>query len=106
VTTAFKPLTKPAVADILGVSVRTIENWIDERILVAPAKVGGRVFWHPDDFYAWLEQQLRAPKDASAETGAGTTPAKSRADKSPLPVKSEKDRLRTRDEDKLSALLS
>ncbi len=26
---AFRPLSKEDIADVLGVSIRTIENWID-----------------------------------------------------------------------------
>jgi excisionase family DNA binding protein len=35
-TTAFKPLTKDDLADVLGVSLRTIENWVNDRTLPAP----------------------------------------------------------------------
>lgn len=105
-TTPFKPLTQPDAAEILGISIRTVQNWIDEGILKAPRKIGGRVYWHPAVFYGWLEQQLCCPDESPAARQGGPTPAKSRAEKSPLPVKSEKERLRARDEDKLAALLS
>ena len=55
----FKPLTKDDVASILGVSSRTIETWVVQRTIPAPCPIGGRVFWHPDVFYAWLDQRLR-----------------------------------------------
>lgn len=66
----FKPLSKTDVADILGVTVRTIENYVVANILPAPAAIGNRRYWHPDIFYAWLEQALRnggaeAPDTAS-----------------------------------------
>jgi predicted DNA-binding transcriptional regulator AlpA len=55
---SFKPLSKNDVADVLGVSVRTLENWVNEGSLPAPAKLGNRCYWHPKTFYAWLERRL------------------------------------------------
>ena len=55
----FTPLTKQAVADSLGISIRTVENWINDGILPAPAKLGNRVYWHPDVYYAWLSRRLK-----------------------------------------------
>ena len=59
--TPFTPLSKQAVADLLDISIRSVENWINEGILPAPAKLGNRVFWHPDAFYGWLSQRLLEP---------------------------------------------
>ena len=50
----FRPLKKEDVADVLGVSVRTVENWVDDGLLIAPKKLGNRVSWHPTAFYGWL----------------------------------------------------
>jgi len=75
----FKPLSKTDVADILGVTVRTIENHIVANILPAPAAIGNRRYWHPDVFYAWLEQALRNggvnPSDAASPRAAAPTQA-------------------------------
>lgn len=57
---AFTPLTKQAVAESLGISIRSVENWINDGILPAPAKLGNRVYWHPDVYYAWLSRRLKA----------------------------------------------
>lgn len=57
----FTPLSKQAVADLLDISIRSVENWINEGILPAPAKLGNRVFWHPDAFYGWLSLRLLEP---------------------------------------------
>lgn len=63
---AFKPLSKNDVAEILGVSVRTIENHISAGLLPAPASIGNRRYWHPDVFYTWLGKCLRGEgQDAS-----------------------------------------
>ncbi len=76
---AFKPLSKRDVADVLGVCLRTIENWVNEGDLPAPVRLGNRCYWHPAAFYAWLERRLMAgPASPAAEGGAVSEP--SRAD--------------------------
>ncbi len=56
---AFTPLTKTDIATILQVTPRTIENFVNQGILPPPRAIGGRVFWHPDIFYTWLDSTLR-----------------------------------------------
>lgn len=80
----YQPLTKEKAAEILGVSKRTIENWVADGRMPAPHSAGGRrVYWHPDVFYRWLDARLHqdacsqahpspAPKDF------GTPPAASK----------------------------
>ncbi|WP_374710117.1 helix-turn-helix transcriptional regulator [Burkholderia thailandensis] len=58
---SFTPLTKQAVADVLGISVRSVENWINDGTLPAPVKLGNRVYWHPDVFFGWLSRRLLEP---------------------------------------------
>lgn len=70
-STAFKPMSKNDVADVLGVSLRTIENWVNDGSLPAPSKLGNRCYWHPTVFYAWLERRLVGDAEpTSARTGA------------------------------------
>lgn len=57
--TPFRPLTKSDVAEILGISMRTIENMVKSQRMPAPAHVGGRALWHPEIFYSWLDKELR-----------------------------------------------
>ncbi|MBM5665785.1 helix-turn-helix transcriptional regulator [Burkholderia pseudomallei] len=57
----FTPMTKDDVAEVLGVSIRTIENLVKARQMPAPSRIGGRVLWHPDVFYSWLDMVLRIP---------------------------------------------
>lgn len=59
-TAAFMPLNKHDVAQILGVSIRTVENFVSRGRMPSPAHIGARVLWHPDVFYAWLDQALRS----------------------------------------------
>jgi len=114
VTIEFKPLTKEDVADVLGVSLRTVDNWVNDGTLIAPRKIGNRVYWHPRTFYAWLDQALSAPaageEPAKPDTSAGgqppsanTTPPKTKAAAS---SRSESDAIRARDRAELEALLA
>jgi len=58
----FRPIVKERAAEILSVSKRTIENWIAAGEMPAPIKIGRRVYWHPDTFYAWLNRKLAVPE--------------------------------------------
>ncbi|MFH1818721.1 MAG: helix-turn-helix domain-containing protein [Pseudomonadota bacterium] len=75
----FKPISKLDAADILGVTVRTIENHIAAGMLPRPAAIGNRRYWHPDDFYACLERALRkgeaSPVDAERRQVDGSEEA-------------------------------
>ncbi|AJY41621.1 helix-turn-helix domain-containing protein [Burkholderia humptydooensis] len=70
---SFTPLTKQAVADVLGISVRSVENWINDGTLPAPVKLGNRVYWHPDVFFGWLSRRLLEP--VAEWTGERVAPA-------------------------------
>ena len=55
----LQPLTKSDVQKLLGVSERTVENWIARGILPPPARIGGRrVYWARAVIERWLEEQL------------------------------------------------
>jgi predicted DNA-binding transcriptional regulator AlpA len=71
---AFTPLTKQAVADSLGISIRSVENWINDGILPAPAKLGNRVYWHPDVYFGWLSQRLKADSSAEPQSAPAQVP--------------------------------
>lgn len=60
-TIPFRPLTKSDVAEVLGVSIRTIENLVKSERMPAPGHIGGRALWHPELFYSWLDAELRQP---------------------------------------------
>jgi len=106
---AFKPMSKEDLADVFGVSTRTVENWVNEGILPAPTKLGNRVYWHPNAFYSWLDRRLSADS-ATAETtqdGAVEPPpvrAKRRARGQSATVKTELDKVRNRTQAQLDAL--
>lgn len=111
-TVAFRPLKKDDLAEVLGISQRTVDNWVTEGVLPAPTKLGNRVYWHPNVFYAWLDLRLAADPDESTlmlDTALATQKKseKSHAKKSmPAAPKSEMDRLRNRAQAKLDALLN
>lgn len=59
-TTPFTPITKENAAQILSVSVRTIDHYVRDGRMPAPVHLGRRAYWHPDVFYAWLHRALGA----------------------------------------------
>ena len=101
---AFTPLTKQAVADSLGISIRSVENWINNGLLPAPAKLGNRVYWHPDVCYAWLAHRLKA--DPSDESPSEPADALEPVRRAPSSADKTAARLRARTERKLTRLLN
>ena len=55
---SYRPITKEDAAQILSVSKRTIDNWLADGTIVEPKAIGRRLYWHPDIFYAWLNERL------------------------------------------------
>lgn len=108
--TAFKPLTKDDIAEVLGVSLRTIENWVNEGALPAPKKLGNRVYWHPNVFYSWLEHRLTVEEQsediARAADRSAVKPPVPKAAGQAKPLVTEVGKLRSRDQSKLEAMLS
>jgi predicted DNA-binding transcriptional regulator AlpA len=108
---AFKPLSKEDLADVLGVSIRTIENWVNEGILPSPTKLGNRVYWHPNAFYAWLDRRLSAePAMAEAAHDMVAEPQPARAKPKvrgqSATAKTELDKVRSRTQAQLDALMA
>jgi excisionase family DNA binding protein len=110
-TNAFKPMTKDDVAEVLGLSLRTVENWVNEGTLPSPTKLGNRVYWHPGVFYSWLERCLTVAhaQDEMVPQGCTVTLTGEQARKSKSATKSPKtelEKFRARDRAKLDAMLS
>lgn len=103
-TSAFTPLTKQAVADSLGISIRSVENWINDGLLPAPAKLGNRVYWHPDVYYAWLSHRLKA--DPTAEPLSVPADAPEPVRRAPASAHKTAERLRAGTQRKLDRLLN
>lgn len=112
---AFKPMSKNDVADVLGVSLRTIENWVNDGTLPAPTKLGNRCYWHPVAFSAWLDRRLLGdaatattaeitlPVTADTATPATAPPA---APRKPATKAPRVDRIRAADRAQLRALMA
>lgn len=111
---SFKPLSRDDVAAVLGVSLRTIDNWVNDGSLPAPAKLGNRSYWHPVAFYRWLDRRLMGeasiietptaePQEqpsGQAEVRAPASVSKGKAE----PRRSSVDRMRAKDQALLISL--
>ena len=55
-----KFIYKTALAEALGVSVRTLENWVAHRAFPAPRHLTGSrlAFFKVEDVEAWMEKAL------------------------------------------------
>lgn len=71
---AFKPISKAFAADLLGVSTKTIDNYIRDGLLPPPRPFGCRELWHPDDFYRHLDARLKATTATAASDSAPDMP--------------------------------
>lgn len=56
----FQALTKEDVAAFLRVTVRCVENWVEEGRLPSWRKIGTRCYWHPDVFFGWFADYLKS----------------------------------------------
>lgn len=50
-------MTKPEVAELLTVSVSTIDRIRKEKGFPKPFKIGGTLRWNPHEIVAWLRKQ-------------------------------------------------
>lgn len=98
-THRIAPMPKEEVADLFGVTPRTIENWIEHEGLPAPVQIGNRVFWHPDVFYEWLDQRLRKAPAKPADDALVDAPRKRVS-----AGKSERAQLQSRNSARLAAI--
>jgi predicted DNA-binding transcriptional regulator AlpA len=52
------PITKEQAAEILSVSLRTINNWMSDGTLPPAQYIGRRAYWSPLLFKKWLDSRL------------------------------------------------
>lgn len=72
----FKLITKARAADMFGVDVKTIDNYIKAGELPAPKKFVSKEYWHPADFEAFLDRTFRAaPASVDGVTRVTEAPA-------------------------------
>jgi len=64
--TPIKPVTREEAAEILSVSLSTLDNMIAAGLMPAPTTIGGtrRKYWHPEIFYSWLDKVLRSESES------------------------------------------
>lgn len=58
---SLRPMSRLEVSKILNVSIRTLENWQKSGRMPHSVDIGGRVYWHSQVFYEWLDLTLRPP---------------------------------------------
>jgi excisionase family DNA binding protein len=59
-----KLVSKTELAEQLGVSVRSIERWVNNRDLPPPKRLGRRrVVWHADVIARWLDTKFDPKKE-------------------------------------------
>jgi predicted DNA-binding transcriptional regulator AlpA len=80
-TKPFKPITREEAADILKISLSTLDNMIASGAIPVPVSINGsrRKYWHPDILYSWLDRELRrdtSKTDVPPETHSRDTPRK------------------------------
>ena len=73
-------VTRADVAQIFGVCIKTIDNYIDQGLLPQPVQFASREYWHPEDMRSFIDATFRrtAPHEVDAPVPAGehsTTPA-------------------------------
>lgn len=56
-TNCGRLVTPHDLAELLGVSTRTLYRWIDRGQLIRPLRLGGVLRWRWRDVTQWLEEQ-------------------------------------------------
>jgi excisionase family DNA binding protein len=50
-----RTITSEGVAELFGISMRTVQAWVKSRKLPTPVKVGRRLLWNEDEILALLD---------------------------------------------------
>lgn len=86
-------MTRADVAQMFGVCVKTVDNYIKEGLLPQPVQFASREYWHPDDMRSFMDATFKRsspaplPNAAAQSTGAQMAPQASatRHDAQPNP---------------------
>lgn len=82
----FRLVTRADVAQMFGVCVKTVDNYIKEGLLPQPVQFASREYWHPDDIRSFMDAtfkrtssqplslQAQAPDQTAAAAGASRAP--------------------------------
>lgn len=107
-TEPFKPITREEAAEVLSVSLSTLDNMIGTGALPAPVSIHGsrRKYWHPAIFYGWLDKELR--RDPSMHDAPFDTRAHDQSHEPPgrrsQPIMGIADRARARNAARISQI--
>jgi predicted DNA-binding transcriptional regulator AlpA len=74
-------ITKECAAELLSVSLRTINNWMSDGTLPPAQYIGRRAYWSPLLFQKWLDMRL----GVTPEHAVQPTPHQALANCSALP---------------------
>lgn len=55
----FRLVTRADVAQIFGVCVKTIDNYIQQGLLPQPVAFASKEYWHPDDIKIFLDETFK-----------------------------------------------
>lgn len=78
----FRLVTRADVAQMFGVCIKTVDNYIKDGLLPQPVQFASREYWHPDDMRAFIDttfKRVSSQSLASLVTTMGETPATSGA---------------------------
>lgn len=79
-------MTRTDVAQMFGVCVKTVDNYIKEGLLPQPVQFASREYWHTDDIRSFMDAtfkrtssqplslQAQAPDQTAAAAGASRAP--------------------------------
>lgn len=60
----FRLVTRADVAQMFGVCVKTVDNYIKEGLLPQPVQFASREYWHPDDMQSFMEATFKRTPSA------------------------------------------
>jgi len=66
----FRLVTRADVAQMFGVCVKTVDNYIKEGLLPQPVQFASREYWHPDDMQSFMDATFKRMPSAPSPTPA------------------------------------
>lgn len=66
----FRLVTRADVAQMFGVCVKTVDNYIKEGLLPQPVQFASREYWHPDDMRSFMDATFKRTPSAPSPTPA------------------------------------
>jgi|GEM_PF-2263424 hypothetical protein len=66
----FRLVTRADVAQMFGVCVKTVDNYIKEGLLPQPVQFASREYWHPDDMRSFMDATFKRSSPAPLPNAA------------------------------------